>query len=306
MALAVVAAWAVWLVHKCAVLATRFEVESGCERLADGGEPIELLDGFTTHSRSLTAKHKFTYPVWMVLAEMTEDDDDDDGDGELSPWMRRLARDGSRLGGWFGVRTGVDDEVWGAGTVGQPVARRVRAVVAAHAPEAAPVARVFMLSSAQAAGMLFNPITVFYCYDGDDKLAWLVAEVTNTPWGERVVYVLPSDGEKRVRKAMHVSPFNTMGYDYEFQFNDPRSGDGSALSLTITLRSDDDDAAAMYACLVLRPVAASSRRAFLAHKALTALPPAVVTWLRIHFEAAVLFGWRRVPFVNHPKYSGGE
>lgn len=65
-----------------------------------------------------------------------------------------------------------------------------------------------------------------------------MAEITNTPWGERHAYVLPvgcsSAGVNyelkgrnkhrfRFNKSFHVSPFNPMDMVYSWVFNDPRS-----------------------------------------------------------------------------------
>ena len=45
----------------------------------------------------------------------------------------------------------------------------------------------------------------------------MIAEVTNTPWGERHAYVLAADGRvvrTTVAKRMHVSPFMGMEQSY--------------------------------------------------------------------------------------------
>jgi DUF1365 family protein len=41
-------------------------------------------------------------------------------------------------------------------------------------------------------GYCFNPVSFYYCFDTDgETLQTIVAEVNNTPWGERNMYVLP-------------------------------------------------------------------------------------------------------------------
>lgn len=76
-------------------------------------------------------------------------------------------------------------------------------------------------------GYCFNPVSFFYCYDqADETVETIVAEVTNTPWGERHLYVLsdPSRSASRLRKefapvkAMHVSPFMAMDVQYRWRF----------------------------------------------------------------------------------------
>jgi DUF1365 family protein len=61
-------------------------------------------------------------------------------------------------------------------------------------------------------GVGFNPVRFHYEMDGDAVRA-IVAEVTNTPWGERHSYRFEGRGG-RAAKAMHVSPFLALDTDY--------------------------------------------------------------------------------------------
>jgi|GEM_PF-29223 len=94
-------------------------------------------------------------------------------------------------------------------------------------------------------GYLINPITTYYCFNPQQQLQFIVAQVTSTPWGERVSYVLPCDpSDDPVRipnkrpapnrfifdKDMHVSPFNPMNMQYHWRSNFP------AQRLSIDLR----------------------------------------------------------------------
>jgi len=66
---------------------------------------------------------------------------------------------------------------------------------------------VRVLTQLRSFGHCFNPVSFYYCLDDTSgRIAALVAEVTNTPWGERHAYVIP-DGAGRFGKALHVSPF---------------------------------------------------------------------------------------------------
>ena len=56
----------------------------------------------------------------------------------------------------------------------------------------------------------------------------MIAEVTNTPWGERHAYVLDG-GQGTVAKRMHVSPFMGMEQSYRVVASEP----GSRLALRI-------------------------------------------------------------------------
>jgi hypothetical protein len=92
-------------------------------------------------------------------------------------------------------------------------------------------------------GHCFNPVSFYYCFDAaGQRVRAVVAEVTNTPWGERHAYVLPVE-DPRTRaagsarrvihgefaKALHVSPLMGMDYSYDWRLTEP----GETLSVHI-------------------------------------------------------------------------
>lgn len=92
-----------------------------------------------------------------------------------------------------------------------------------------PAGPVRVLTHARYAGIVFNPVTFYYCYQGDGTtLDCVVAEITNTPWRERHSYVLGVDGDanghvvdQTFPKAFHVSPFMPMEREYRWRFTRP-------------------------------------------------------------------------------------
>lgn len=49
---------------------------------------------------------------------------------------------------------------------------------------------MWLLTHPPAAGYTQNPISVYYCYGPDgEALEHCIAEVTNTPWAERVTFL---------------------------------------------------------------------------------------------------------------------
>ena len=94
-----------------------------------------------------------------------------------------------------------------------------------------PTGPVRLLTNLSYFGFCFNPVSFYYCFDADgETLNTIVAEVNNTPWGERDTYVLPDSrniGKGNVMrfqpaKKMHVSPFMPMEIDYDWCFTEPR------------------------------------------------------------------------------------
>jgi DUF1365 family protein len=93
-----------------------------------------------------------------------------------------------------------------------------------------PTGPIRLLTHLRYFGYCFNPVSFYYCFDAaGEKLETIVAEVNNTPWGERHCYVLPvargmpAGGHVRFRfgKAFHVSPFMPMDIDYDWRFSAP-------------------------------------------------------------------------------------
>jgi len=82
---------------------------------------------------------------------------------------------------------------------------------------------VLLLTNPTAAGYTQNPISVYYCYSSKGgSLQRCIAEVTNTPWNERVTFVFDASGAA-VRKALHVSPLMDMKGTWQLEAPDPLS-----------------------------------------------------------------------------------
>lgn len=123
-----------------------------------------------------------------------------------------------------------------------PLADAVREVVADKAG-VRPSGPVRVLTNLSSFGHCFNPVSFYYCMDeAAESVEAVVAEVTNTPWGERHAYVLACGSEDcssartagavlagNSTKALHVSPFMGMDQRYEWRVSVP----GETLSVHI-------------------------------------------------------------------------
>jgi len=120
-----------------------------------------------------------------------------------------------------------------------PLDEAVRALVEERTG-ARPAGPIRLLTHLRSFGHCFNPVSFYYCMDpAGERLEAIVAEVTNTPWGERHAYalrrepgsagpVLTGDSEK----VLHVSPFMGMDHRYEWRVAAP----GDTLSVHIESR----------------------------------------------------------------------
>lgn len=93
-------------------------------------------------------------------------------------------------------------------------------------------ASIRMLANPRVLRHVFNPLTLFYCYDDVGTLTHVVAEVCNT-YGGRHCYVVQPDptGHATTAKAFYVSPFHEVDGEYELRVPSP----GEALAVAVTL-----------------------------------------------------------------------
>ena len=175
-----------------------------------------------------------------------------------------------------------------------PLADSVRALVAERLGTA-PAGPIRLLTQLRTLGHCFNPVSFYYCYDEAERLQALVAEVTNTPWGERHAYVIGAGGARIIQggmdKALHVSPFMEMDQRYEVRATEP------AATLSVHISSHQEGERAFDATLALERRELTART--LAESTLRH-PASTLRTLVLIYGHAVGLWLRRVPLVAHP------
>lgn len=173
-----------------------------------------IYEGQVRHRRFSPASHTFAYRLFMVYLDLAEIDSIFSGRWLWSSKRRALAR--FRRTDHFG-----DPDV--------PLDQAVRDLVSERTGNR-PSGPIRLLTQLSYFGYCFNPVSFYYCFDETDShVETIVAEVNNTPWGERYCYVLPAAmdrgraGHKRYfpQKVMHVSPFMPMDVSYDWRFSPP-------------------------------------------------------------------------------------
>jgi len=169
-----------------------------------------LYEGSLMHSRWRPVENRFRYPVYFAVLDLAELPDLDRG-LRLFSHNRRNA-----LAVYDADYQGAAE----SGLRGSCIEFLERGGVDTSA-----VGRVLLLTQPRVFGYVFNPVSFFYCYDRDDVLRWVVAEVNNT-YGGTHRYLLDArnrlEGREthayRADKVFYVSPFIQMNATYHFRF----------------------------------------------------------------------------------------
>lgn len=128
-----------------------------------------------------------------------------------------------------------------------------------------------VLTGLRSFGVCFNPVSFYLCFDGSGQhLEHVLAEVTNTPWGERHAYVLSGTGAGprltgESDKELHVSPFMDMDQRYHWRVTEPserfavhiesRRGESIVFDATLSLRRRELTRASLARVTARYPVA---------------------------------------------------
>ncbi len=88
------------------------------------------------------------------------------------------------------------------------------------------IQRISLLTNLSTLGYVFNPISIYYCYDNSGEMIYSVAEVCNT-FKEMKLYLLRTETKKGdtftllTPKLFYVSPFSELDIDFRFIIKKP-------------------------------------------------------------------------------------
>lgn len=246
-----------------------------------------LYEGWVRHRRRTPSANEFRYRLFFLYVDLAELDSVFRGRrlwstrGPAPVWLRRA----DHLG---------DPQL--------PLDESVRRLVDERTGQR-PTGPIRLLTHPRYFGYVMNPVSFFYCFDpAGEQVEAIVAEIHNTPWGERHCYVLGDkdnrgDKDKKLfefSKDFHVSPFMGMEQDYSWRFDRPAKtlhvhmdnleGGGKIFDATLRLERTEITGGSLARVLVAYP--------WMTAKVITA----------IYWQALKLW-WKGTPFHGHPKHS---
>ncbi len=176
-----------------------------------------IYPGLVTHARVRPRRHALAYRVYNMLFDLDELP-------ELGRRFRFFSVDGFNL-------LSFHERDHGDGS-GVPLREQIAGRLAAAGIVADGPMR--LLCYPRVLGLVFNPISTYFCHRADGVLAAILYEVNNT-FGQRHSYLIPVvDPDARpIRqhcdKAFYVSPFMAMDMAYDFSVRPP----GDEVALTV-------------------------------------------------------------------------
>lgn len=235
------------------------------------------------HARMEPVRHRFKYPVYCYAFDLDE----------LETLDREI--------GWFGYNrkrpVSIHDRDYlhsGEGTIKEKLFTFLTRYGCHEG-----VNRVELLTCARYFNYVFNPVSFYYCYNNNDDIRCVVAEVNNT-FDERHLYILtqPLDAKRKfarrytVNKDFHVSPFNDMKGDYDFHF----STLGESMDIRINIVKDQRNVFYSRHWGNSQPLTHKNLRSAIIRYPITAW----LTMPRILKEAAMLYYRKHLPVFSKP------
>jgi len=236
-----------------------------------------IYSGFVTHRRFKPKRHFFTYKTFSLLINLDEIE-------KLGKKIKFFSYNKFNILSFYdsdhGPRDGGSLINWVKNTLNE-----AKINIGSGTIKLLCYPRIF--------GYVFNPLSIFYCYDDNSKLKAILYEVKNT-FNEQHTYVFPASPTSNLilhkcDKKFYVSPFMEMKTFYNFRLLKPEK------ILNIFIKQRDAKGTLLTACQVGQKLEMTSKNLFFQFLTHPFMSFKVI--LAIHFEAFRLW----VKGVKHVK-----
>jgi len=228
-----------------------------------------IYSGFVTHRRFKPKRHFFTYKTFSLLINLNELEN-------LGKRINLFSYNKFNILSFYdadhGPRDGTSLINWAKNTLS-----KAKINIGSGSIKLLCYPRFF--------GYIFNPLSIFYCYDDDLQLKAILYEVKNT-FNEQHTYVFSVSSSTNLilhkcNKKFYVSPFMEMKTFYNFRLLNPGK------ILNVFIKQSDSEGTLLTACQVGKRIEMTSKNLlyqFLKHPFMS-----FKVILAIHFEALRLW-----------------
>jgi len=230
-----------------------------------------IYKGIVTHRRFKPKRHFFSYKTFSIFFDL---DELKDLEKKVSIFSLNKFNLFSFYNKDHGNRDGSDLKSWVKSTLKKFDIN-------------SKISKIRLLCFPRIFGYVFNPLSIFYCYNENAELKAILYEVKNT-FNEQHTYVFPVKKSSKIitqscNKRFYVSPFIEMETSYNFRLAEPKE------TLSIFIKQTDSKGILLSACQIGRKENISTKQLlinFLKHPMMT-----IKIIMAIHFEALRL--WKK-------------
>ena len=224
-----------------------------------------IYSGFITHRRFKPKRHFFTYKTFSLLIDLNEIEN-------LGKKIKFFSYNRFNILSFYdsdhGPRDGSSLVNWVKNTISE-------------AKIDFKIGTIKLLCYPRFFGYVFNPLSIFYCYDENSKLKAILYEVKNT-YNEQHTYVFSASSSSNLilhkcYKKFYVSPFMEMETFYNFRLLNPGK------ILNVFIKQADSKGTLLTACQVGKKIDMTSKNLFFQFLTHPLMSFKVI--LAIHFEA---------------------
>ena len=224
-----------------------------------------IYSGFVTHRRFKPKRHFFSYKTFSLLIDLNEIE-------SLERKIKFFSYNKFNILSFYNLDHGPRD--------GSCLVTWTKKILAESKIDIGS-GTIKLLCFPRFFGYVFNPLSVFYCYDKNLQLKAVLYEVKNT-FNEQHTYVFPASPSSnlilhRCDKKFYVSPFIEMKTFYNFRLLKPGK------IINVFIKQSDIDGTLLIACQVGQKLELNSKNLFAQFLKHPLMSFKVI--LAIHFEA---------------------
>jgi uncharacterized protein len=224
-----------------------------------------IYSGVVTHERHKPKKHFFSYKTFSLLIDLNETI-------EIEKKIKFFSYNKFNILSFYNIDHGNRD--------GSSLVKWVKSTLKKSKINF-DIGKIKLLCYPRFFGYIFNPLSIFYCYDKNLKLKAILYEVKNT-FNEQHTYIFRCTNSSdlilhKCNKKFYVSPFIEMKTIYNFRLLKPGK------KLSVLIKQNDENGLVLIARQLGKRLDLTSKNLFLEFLKHPLMSAKVI--LAIHFEA---------------------